>query len=125
MRARLLPLLLGLGLALGCSGGPAEAGPDASLADFGLSDSGASDAGHCSPACGQNQICVHPSWCSGAAIDCSNSPPPICKPVPAGCGTTPQCGCFPADVCYTPNDAGLSGGACISVSGADLECANA
>jgi len=61
-------------------------------------------------ACGPGEVCVHPVSCPiGPELD------PYCIAVPAGCGTTPWCGCFPDDVC---------GGCatCGSVASGQLQC---
>jgi hypothetical protein len=96
-------------------------------ADAGMSDGGSNDAGmSCPTPCSSGQVCVHPSYCVGPPGGCAAiSPVPFCLPIPAACGSSPTCTCFPTDVCHVPNDAGLSGGACLNIQGSDLTCSNA
>jgi hypothetical protein len=77
--------------------------------------SGGAGAGGCGGAvCTASQICVHPQ-----CLNCSIQPAPFCLDVPASCGGTPTCACFPFTVCERN---GQAGGVCVTIDARGLVC---
>ena len=77
--------------------------------------SGGSGTGGCGGAvCTASQICVHPQ-----CLNCPSQPAPFCVDVPASCGATPTCACFPFTVCQQN---GQAGGVCMSIDARGLMC---